>query len=244
MRPDEMSLEEQLIASTAVANFRRQKTEDRRQEKTTMEKLSFETNVPQTVALKYANGKRVESRYNDYEVYYSLADGRALYAPPALAERIAALEPAPGEEFSICKREMREGNKRRIDWQVLPVAAKHEARKPASPTPAPAPANEPRNGSSTCISPQSTAAMPAQATMTQMMGGALIASIDALLAARDYAAQKGLALTWNEEDVRATAASIFIQYFREAENRSRQQYFANRDQAAQARVNGGAAWQQ
>ncbi len=69
MRPDEMTLEEQLVASTAVANYRRNQPVD---------KVIFETNRPATVALKFADSKRVESRYKDYEVYYGLTDGRAM----------------------------------------------------------------------------------------------------------------------------------------------------------------------
>jgi hypothetical protein len=71
------------------------------------DKIQFQTNVPESVALKYANGKRVESRYNDYEVYYSLADGRALYATPALDAKITALGPAAGEVFTMQGRNPR-----------------------------------------------------------------------------------------------------------------------------------------
>jgi hypothetical protein len=113
MRPDELSLEEQLIASTAVANHRRNQS--------MADKVVFSTNIPESVALKYANGKRVESRYNDYEVYYSLTDGRALYATPALDAKITALAPAAGEVFTICEAEIREGNRKGIEWQVTPV---------------------------------------------------------------------------------------------------------------------------
>lgn len=55
MNPNEMSLEEQMIASRAIADYRKGKA-------AVAEKLTFDTNVPVTVALKYGTGKRVESR--------------------------------------------------------------------------------------------------------------------------------------------------------------------------------------
>jgi hypothetical protein len=89
--------------------------------------------VPESDALKFANGKRFESRYNDYEVYYSLTDRRALYATPALDAKITALCPAAGEVFTICKAEIRDGNRKRIEWQVTPSEtqeAPQESRRP------------------------------------------------------------------------------------------------------------------
>jgi hypothetical protein len=224
MRPDEMSLEEQLIASTAVANHRRNQA--------MADKLTFQTNVPESVALKYANGKRVESRYNDYEVYYSLTDGRALYATPALDKKIADLAPAAGEVFTICKREIRDGNRKRIEWHVASAEAQEKPQEPAAATPRPA------------LPTPRPAAVPAPVseagTLTQIMGGALIAAIDSLSAAAEYAAKKhGWKLEFNEEDVRSTAASCFIQFFRDRETRAR--YSQN---APQQRVNGGTQWQQ
>ena len=200
MRPDELNLEEQLIASTAIANHRRNQN--------MADKIQFQINVPESVALKYANGKRVESRYNDYEVYYSLADGRALYATPALDAKITALGPVAGEVFRICKAEIREGNRKRIEWQVSPSETQEAPQEPAAaaaPTPA---AATPR--------PESVAAPVAiseAGTMTQIMGGALIAAIDSLAAAAKYAADKhGWKLEFNEEDIRASANSVFIQF--------------------------------
>jgi hypothetical protein len=230
MRPDEMSLEEQLIASTAVANHRRNQA--------MADKITFDVNIPQSVALKYADGKRVESRYNDYEVYYSLTDGRALYATPALDKKIADLAPAAGEVFTICKREIRDGNRKRIEWKVAPLVGpvqgpdtgvqpqEASAAAPRPVTPAPRPAAVP--------APVSEAG-----TMTQIMGGALIAAIDALDAARKYGAGKGWTLEFNEEDVRTAASSIFIQFWRDRETRARYPHAA-----PQQRVNGGTQWQQ
>jgi hypothetical protein len=199
-----------------------------------MEKLVFSTNVPETIALKFAAGKRVESRYNDYEVFYSLVDGRALYATPALADKIAALEPQPGDCITIVKAEVRDGNRKRIEWRVTPADTAPVAQKPAQ-EPAPAP----RAAVPAPATAASPAPVPASGTMTQIMGGALIAAIDSLAAAERYANEKhGWKLEFNAEDVRATAASCFIQFFKDRETRARY------PQTTPQRVNGGAEWQQ
>jgi len=244
MRPDELTLEEQLAASIAVAKYRKEQ----------MDKIVFSTNVPETVAIK-APGRKVESRYNEFEVFYSLVDGRALYASPALAAKIEALAPAAGEMFSICKAEVRDGQRKRIEWQVAPVSDAAEPqnagergrmrenageRGNSAPapvavpsTPRPVPANAPR--------PVSAPAAPVSqnGTMTQIMGGALVAAIDALEHATKYAEGKGIVLLWSAEDTRAVANSIFIQWWKDRETRAR--YGGT---TAPERVNGGAAWQQ
>jgi hypothetical protein len=193
------------------------------------EKVVFQTNVPEAVALKYADGKRVESRYNEYEQYYSLVDGRALYASPALHQKIEALAPAAGEEFTICKREIRDGQRKRIEWQVAPAAAQDPREQAA----AAAPQSTPR--------PQLVAApepVAAPGTMTQIMGGALVAAIDSLAEATAYARERhNWELIFGAEDVRAAANSIVIQFFKDRETQAR---YGTTEQ----RVNGGAAWQQ
>ena len=65
-----------------------------------------------------------------------------------------------------------------------------------------------------------TAPVPAASSPVQqagqVMGACLIAAIDALTIAQAYGLQYGLKLQWNEEDVRATGASLFIQHHRDA----------------------------
>ena len=45
------------------------------------EKVAFQTNVPVTVALAYADGVRVEGRFRD-QIMYTPADERVMYVPP------------------------------------------------------------------------------------------------------------------------------------------------------------------
>jgi hypothetical protein len=81
------------------------------------EKLRFETNVPEVVALKFDDGLDVEGRYGD-QVMYTLEDDRVMYVPPAVRSKIQKLGIQRGDEMTICKREVKSGNRRGIEWQV------------------------------------------------------------------------------------------------------------------------------
>jgi len=56
------------------------------------EKVAFQTNVPVTVALAYADGVQVEGRFRD-QIMYTPADERVMYVPPGF--RTAAQRPSP-----------------------------------------------------------------------------------------------------------------------------------------------------
>ena len=59
------------------------------------ERIAFQTNVPVTVALAYADGLPVEGRFGD-QITYTLADDRVMYvSPPA---------PLPGMWKVFCVR--------------------------------------------------------------------------------------------------------------------------------------------
>src|SRR5882672_6950279 len=79
--------------------------------------LRFETNTPVQVALKYDGGRDVDGRYGP-QVLYTLADGRLMYLEPKAARRIDELKITAGEPFSICKSEVRTGQKRKVEWDV------------------------------------------------------------------------------------------------------------------------------
>jgi len=76
-----------------------------------MEVLRFQTNVPEEVALKFGDGKGVAGKYGD-QVLFTLTDGRLMYLPPAVAERIRELGIVRGEVFQVVKREVAKDGKR------------------------------------------------------------------------------------------------------------------------------------
>ena len=75
------------------------------------ERVVFEANVPVTATLAYADGLKVQGRFGD-QVMYSLADGRVMYVPPIVRDKLVELGIRQNEPFDICRAERREGNRR------------------------------------------------------------------------------------------------------------------------------------
>ena len=186
------------------------------------ERVVFEANVPVAATLAYADGLKVQGRFGD-QVMYSLTDGRVMYVPPIVRDKLLELGIRQNEPFNICRAERREGNRYFVDWIVQPHSA-------ASPTPS---ANShadvpglPVNGDSGArFKPNNNgngnsggkpACVPTSAaTAETALRGVLMSSIDAALAAEQYASARGLSVRFGSEDLRAMALSLFIQHARD-----------------------------
>jgi len=166
------------------------------------ERIAFQTNVPVTVALAYADGLQVEGRFGD-QIMYTLADERIMYVPLVVRTKLVELGIQPREPFTICKAERKEGNRRFIEWQVNKETSSDE--RPPSET---LPVNGKTNGHDI---PKPSNGHSAASHLEQ----ALAASIDAAIAAEQYAATKGFSVRFGSEDLRAMALSLFIQHARE-----------------------------
>jgi hypothetical protein len=83
------------------------------------ERVMFEANVPVTAALAYSDGLRVRGRFGD-QVMYLLTDGRVMYVPPIVRDKLVELGIRQNELFAICRAERREGNRRFVDWIMHP----------------------------------------------------------------------------------------------------------------------------
>src|SRR5215472_433583 len=166
------------------------------------EKVAFQTNVPVTVALAYADGVQVEGRFGD-QIMHTLADERVMYVPPVVRTKLVELGIQPREPFTICKAERKEGNRRFIEWQVNKETNSND--QPPSETP---PVSGKTNGHDT---PKPSNGHSAVSHLEQ----ALTSSIDAAIAAEQYAATKGFSVRFGSEDLRAMALSLFIQHARE-----------------------------
>src|SRR5579862_4168226 len=90
--------------------------------------LRFNTNCPVEVSLHWDNGKRVEGRYGE-QIMYTLEGDRVMYVPPVVAKQIQELGIRAREVFEICKAELRDDNKRWIEWRVRRI---EEPRHPTS----------------------------------------------------------------------------------------------------------------
>src|SRR5215469_16441231 len=83
------------------------------------ERVVFEVNVPVTATLAYAEGLNVQGRFGE-QVMYSLTDGRVMYVPPLVRDKLMELGIRQNEPFAICWAERREGNRRFVNWVVKP----------------------------------------------------------------------------------------------------------------------------
>lgn len=79
--------------------------------------LPFRLNVPAEVVLDRPEGTVVQGRYGD-RVMFVLADGRVMYVPPFVANKIQAEGVAPGERFQLCKAQVRKDGRRSVEWTV------------------------------------------------------------------------------------------------------------------------------
>jgi hypothetical protein len=186
------------------------------------ERVVFEANVPVTATLAYADGLKVQGRFGD-QVMYSLTDGRVMYVPPVVRDKLVELGIRQNESFAICRAERREGNRRFVDWVVQPegsAAATQSATANSdaqgSPVNGDNGARVRPNGNGNGNGNGKSASMPASAgTAERALRAALTASIDAALEAEQYASAHGLSIRFGSEDLRAMALSLFIQHARD-----------------------------
>jgi len=162
-----------------------------------MEKLTLTPNAPVLIALRFPQGRIVQSRFGEeQQVQFSLVDGRTYYASLGVAQKINDLKLGDQEEFYIAKKQTGKAQYGYVDvWlrrdkpapQPEPepsllerqlAASIHEAqaRKAAATAPVPPPAAPPQQGTGTYgpvavprtqQQPQQMAASWAQNLLTQ-----------------------------------------------------------------------------
>jgi hypothetical protein len=89
-----------------------------------VEKIKFQTNIPQEVILCATQGKEVPSQYaaGGKEFMFTTTDGRTLFLPPSAADKLTLLRLAQGEPVRIGRVEVIQGHQRRQEWVVERVA--------------------------------------------------------------------------------------------------------------------------
>ncbi|MEP6539677.1 MAG: hypothetical protein ABJF23_30370 [Bryobacteraceae bacterium] len=179
-----------------------------------METIKFETNMPQVLALAFAEGKPVESQFTGAQVMFSTVDGRRMYLAPFVAEKIRAAGIAARIPFEICKKQVG----RSIEWQVRTHNAAAGAVSEATPTAAqvrssnqtvPKEYNDDGRHDQAMAAPIPAAAAQLTQTGTKLMG-ALAAAVDAVMEAEIYCARHGREIRFTSEDVRALAITVYI----------------------------------
>ncbi|HZL67408.1 MAG TPA: hypothetical protein VFC29_08760 [Candidatus Limnocylindrales bacterium] len=186
------------------------------------ERVVFEANVPVTATLAYPDGLKVQGRFGD-QVMYSLTDGRVMYVPPIVRDKLVELGIRQHEPFAICRAERREGNRRFVDWVVQPEGSTEVTQSATANGDAHGSAANGDNGAR--VRPNGngngngngkpTNVPTKSGTAETALRAALTTSIDAALAAEQYASAHGLSIRFGSEDLRAMALSLFIQHARD-----------------------------
>ena len=190
--------------------------------------LRFNTNTPVAVALRWDDGRRVEGKYGE-QVMYTLDDDRVMYVPPVVARQIRELGIRAREAFEICKAEMREEDRRWIEWRVRRTEEpRHPVESPNAPEAAASVpssnAQNHRNGSTHQPSrPLDLQAAPDGILLPVPVTGAGITAMELALSGAAEIAQhvesrarlRNYSLQFTSEDIRAIGLTMFIQAMRE-----------------------------
>jgi hypothetical protein len=190
--------------------------------------LRFNTNSPVEIALRYDDGKRVEGRYGE-QVMYALEGDRVMYVPPVVANQIRELGIRAREVFEICKAELREENKRWIEWRVRKLEVpRHPASSDNAPEAAASGLNDQaqNHGNGTTHErprPLDLQASPDGTLLPVAVTGAGITAMELAMSGAAEIAQRvesrarirNYALQFNSEDIRAIGLTMFIQAMRE-----------------------------
>lgn len=94
--------------------------------------VDLETNITQTVAMAFDDGKLVETRYGD-KMFFTLVDGRCLSLKPEAALPLHELGVRRNQPFCICKREKK--NDKGKKFSVIDIWLPGDGEtQPAQPT--------------------------------------------------------------------------------------------------------------
>jgi hypothetical protein len=175
----------------------------------TSDVLRLQTNVPETIALRFTDGLTVSSKFGGDQMMFSLVDGRKMFLPPVVSQKIKNSGIRESEPFTICKREVANGNRRTIEYQIdlVEIVEHHDnGRIHAVATPVAA--------APPVAAPVAPAALPPAAVATSTlspMTAAGIAAIDAVLEVERYARDKGMTdFEFGSENIQKVWMTLYI----------------------------------
>ena len=189
--------------------------------------IRFTTNRPVEVAFRRGGAKRVSGYYGP-QMMYTLTDERVMYVPLIVADRIQELGIGYGEPFEICKAEVRDGNRRSVEWRVSRAEQPQESVASLN-TPAAvsivSKVQDGPNGNSNGHSnrtPRFEVAwdgtllpVPVTGTAVTVMETALNAAVDIAQRVEHRAAVNRGGLQFTSDDIRAIGLTMFIQAMRD-----------------------------
>ncbi|HLJ49102.1 MAG TPA: hypothetical protein VKU01_23970 [Bryobacteraceae bacterium] len=192
------------------------------------EKVLFPVNEPVILMLDYDQGELSPGKWGDQFMWGFDGHTRVAWMDPDVDALIRKSGAKAGDSVAICKREIRSGSRKRVQWEVeriddetgMPAGEPHQddliaekeeaarrARRDAErPAPEPAPAPAPvkaSNGQDTRAAGIAVAA--------QQFSDHIIAAVLACQDSTKRADQLGFSLPWTAADVRAIATTMYIQ---------------------------------
>jgi hypothetical protein len=168
------------------------------------ERLSFDAG-PQTVTLESDDGRAVTGRDGGTEYMYTFTGRKIAWLPPAARDAIQRIRARRGDMITLT----RHGRGQAARWEAERYDGTESgagAGEPRKSTPPPTPPNGPSQ--STPAAPAH--GIPADLAETEMLRTYMHA-VNVALAAQAYARERGLHIAFAAEDIRAIAATLFIQ---------------------------------
>src|SRR6478672_5333862 len=99
------------------------------------EKIEFPTNTPVVLKLDWNEGTLKPGRFGDEYMYVCDNDARIMWVKPELHTLIQQSGARAGDEIAITKREVKEGSRRRTQWEVEKVEQEPAASQGAAAPP-------------------------------------------------------------------------------------------------------------
>lgn len=166
--------------------------------------IRFETNVPVVAALKFAEGLKVEGQYGD-QIMYTTVDDQKMYLAPIVADKIKELGIQRGERIRITKKEVRNGNRKGIEWHVeradeaAPRSNSETMRHMREQQASSEPASQPKPAAPSSVG-------------SNLMAAAVMQAVEAAKAGEDHAKQLGMSFKFTEQHLSSFACTIYIQH--------------------------------
>lgn len=188
--------------------------------------LKFRTNIPESpLQLAFDEGVPCESQFGD-QVRFKLVDERVMFCSPFVARKIADLGIRRNVPFSMCKKEVKKGNRNSFEWEILRLDGQ------GSPTPtvaavaavtAPVLAAKATKAQVNPVTQQTQVSTPqviAPGKYTELFKRAMRTAIDVARDGENYAAEGGWKLQLDGRCVTTMAITISIDFLKQQQGRA------------------------
>jgi hypothetical protein len=192
--------------------------------------IKLQTNIPQTFELEFPEGLSVSSKFGGDQVMFTLTNGERWYCDPFIAQKIKAAGIGAYTPFNITKREITQGNRRRVEYEIEALK-EPQTITDARPT---VHAHEHYNGQTTAVvlgagasvngfedrlkaamgAPAVAAPAPSSVAVMKLAG---IGAIDAVLEIEKYAQSRGMVdFNFGADNIQKLTACLFIEMSKKA----------------------------